>query len=239
MSSQRRIAKELADMAHDPSSGMQASMVDQSSMMHLVGMFKGPPDTPYEGGEFQVDIQLPDNYPFSPPRMKFKTKVWHPNVSSQTGAICLDTLSAKWTPVLTIKTALLSLQSLLSTPEPNDPQDAEVANMMINNPSEFKRKARDWAIRHAGAPSAPVTSATSSNGQAGVGSKQISPEEKMRQERERDLQGYDGHVVDRFTAMGFSVRQVVAALRSTGIRPDVKRLNEENAQMVAVHLLES
>ena len=153
----------------------------------------------------------------------------------------MDTLSAKWTPVLTIKTALLSLQSLLSTPEPNDPQDAEVANMMINKPAEFKRKARDWAIRHAGAPSSPVTSATSSNGQAnsGVASKQPSAEEKKKLERERDLQGYDGAVVDRFTAMGFSVRQVVAALRSTGIRPDVKRLNEDNAQMVAVHLLES
>ena len=47
------------------------------------------------------------------------------------GAICLDTLSSQWSPVLTIKSALISLQSLLSTPEPKDPQDAEVAGMLM------------------------------------------------------------------------------------------------------------
>jgi ubiquitin-conjugating enzyme (huntingtin interacting protein 2) len=68
------------------------------------------------------------------------------------GAICLDTLSTAWSPVLTIKSALLSLQSLLSTPEPKDPQDAEVANMLLRNPKEFERVAREWAVIHAGAP---------------------------------------------------------------------------------------
>lgn len=48
--------------------------------------------------------------------------VWHPNVSSQTGAICLDILKDQWSPALTIKTALLSVQSLLCSPEPSDPQ---------------------------------------------------------------------------------------------------------------------
>ena len=61
-----------------------------------------------------------DNTPFIPG--KFTTKVWHPNISSQTGAICLDILKDKWSPALTIKTALLSLQALLSAPEPDDPQ---------------------------------------------------------------------------------------------------------------------
>ncbi|WP_423776861.1 ubiquitin-conjugating enzyme E2 [Bacillus velezensis] len=52
--------------------------------------------------------------------------------------MCLDTLSSAWSPVLTIKSALLSLQSLLSEPEPKDPQDAEVATMLINHPKEFR-----------------------------------------------------------------------------------------------------
>jgi ubiquitin-conjugating enzyme (huntingtin interacting protein 2) len=68
------------------------------------------------------------------------------------GAICLDTLSSAWSPVLTIKSALLSLQSLLSTPEPKDPQDAEVANMLLRTPKEFERVAREWAVLYAGAP---------------------------------------------------------------------------------------
>jgi len=73
-------------------------------------------------------------------------------LNSVKGAICLDTLSTQWSPVLTIKSALISLQSLLSTPEPKDPQDAEVASMLIRNPAEFEHHARDWAVKHAGAP---------------------------------------------------------------------------------------
>lgn len=63
----------------------------------------------------------------------------------------MDTLSAAWSPVLTIKSALISLQSLLSTPEPKDPQDAEVASMLLRNKGEFEYRARDWAARYAGA----------------------------------------------------------------------------------------
>ena len=65
--------------------------------------------------------------------MKFDTKIWHPNISSQTGAICLDTLKNEWTPALTIRTALISLQALLCAPEPDDPQDAEVARQYKND----------------------------------------------------------------------------------------------------------
>lgn len=54
--------------------------------------------------------------------------------------------------MLTIKSALISLQSLLSTPEPKDPQDAEVAGMLLRNPAEFEHKAREWAVKYAGAP---------------------------------------------------------------------------------------
>lgn len=63
-----------------------------------------------------------NQYPFVPPKMRFVTKVWHPNVSSANGAICLDILKDQWSPALTLKTALLSLQALLSSPEPADPQ---------------------------------------------------------------------------------------------------------------------
>ena len=84
MATRRRILKELDDMAKDTTSGMHATPIDPCDMMHLQGRFAGPPGTPYEGGEFVVDIKLPDNYPFMPPKMKFDTRVWHPNISSQT-----------------------------------------------------------------------------------------------------------------------------------------------------------
>ncbi|KAF9205448.1 Ubiquitin-conjugating enzyme E2 27 [Haplosporangium sp. Z 27] len=104
----------------------------------------GPPGTPYEGGMFQVDIVLSDTYPFQPPNVKFDTKVYHPNVSSQTGVICLDILKQQWSPVLTISSTLLSVQSLLCTPEPNDPQDAQVASQYLNNHAAFLETARFW-----------------------------------------------------------------------------------------------
>lgn len=82
---ERRISKELADMHQDrDNSGVSASPVDASNLTHLKGTFPGPPDTPYAGGIYTVDIQIPDMYPFKSPIMKFDTKMWHPNISSQT-----------------------------------------------------------------------------------------------------------------------------------------------------------
>lgn len=68
------------------------------------------------------------------------------------GAICLDTLGSGWSPVGTIKMALISLRMLLESPNPKDPQDAEVAKMMMEQPNEFAAKAHDWAVKYAGAP---------------------------------------------------------------------------------------
>ena len=62
------------------------------------------------------DIVVPESYPFQPVKMKFLTKVYHPNISSASGAICLDILKDKWTAAYNIQTVLLSLQSLLGEP---------------------------------------------------------------------------------------------------------------------------
>ena len=88
-------------------------------------------------------------YPFEPPQMRFLTKIWHPNISSQTGAICLDILKDAWSPALTIKTALLSIQALLSAAEPTDPQDAEVAKMYLHDQKQFLNTARFWTESYA------------------------------------------------------------------------------------------
>ena len=87
--------------------------------------------------------------PFEPPKMKFDTKVWHPNVSSQTGAICLDILKKEWSPALTIKTALISVQALLAAPEPDDPQDGVVAKEYKTDFEKWKRTAKLWTEQYA------------------------------------------------------------------------------------------
>ncbi|KAJ8422038.1 hypothetical protein Cgig2_026426 [Carnegiea gigantea] len=125
-----RVQKELQECNKDTKLSGISIQPEADSLSHLMGTIAGPVDSPYEGGTFLIDIVLPDGYPFQPPKMKFLTKVWHPNISSQSGAICLDILKNQWSPALTLKTALLSVQALLSAPEPDDPQDAVVAQQV-------------------------------------------------------------------------------------------------------------
>ncbi|GIM02510.1 hypothetical protein Vretimale_7392, partial [Volvox reticuliferus] len=135
-----RIQKEIE---RDKASGVTVELKN-NSLQHLIGYVPGPKDTPYEGGLFKVDIKLDSSYPFLPPKMTFLTKVWHPNVSSQSGAICLDILKDQWSPVLTLKTALLCLQALLASPQPDDPQDAVVAKQYLDDFETYKKTARYW-----------------------------------------------------------------------------------------------
>ena len=85
-----RLSKELSEVGKDDgTSGVKAVPVNPDNPRNLKGTIKGPEGTPYEGGIFQINIDIPRQYPFEPPKMKFDTKIWHPNISSQTGAICL------------------------------------------------------------------------------------------------------------------------------------------------------
>lgn len=138
-----RIQKELKEIENDKASGVTVQL-QGNSLQRLIGFVPGPRDTPYEGGLFLVDIELGDQYPFVAPKMRFITKVWHPNVSSASGAICLDILKDQWSPALTLKTALLSLQALLSSPQPDDPQDAVVAKQYLSELTKFNSTAKYW-----------------------------------------------------------------------------------------------
>lgn len=81
----RRVAKELQDLEADRvNSGVYATSADGVSLKKLTGTISGPPDTPYAGGSYKVDITIPDQYPFKSPHMSLDTKIWHPNISSQT-----------------------------------------------------------------------------------------------------------------------------------------------------------
>uniref|UniRef100_A0A8C0XJP5 E2 ubiquitin-conjugating enzyme n=1 Tax=Castor canadensis TaxID=51338 RepID=A0A8C0XJP5_CASCN len=80
------------------------------------------------------------------------TKIWHPNIGSVTGAVCLGILKDQWAAAMTLRPVLLSLQALLAAAEPDDPRDAAVANQHKQNPEMFKQTARLWAHVYAGAP---------------------------------------------------------------------------------------
>ncbi|CAG9477704.1 ubiquitin-conjugating enzyme, putative [Plasmodium vivax] len=146
-----RLQKELKDIENENVQEIDAHVKD-SNISEWVGFIKGPSGTPYEDGHFILDITIPNDYPYNPPKIKFNTKIWHPNISSQTGAICLDVLKNEWSPALTIRTALLSIQALLSDPQPDDPQDAEVAKMYKENYSLFLKTASVWTKTFATGP---------------------------------------------------------------------------------------
>lgn len=83
-----------------------------------------------------------------PPKVRFLTKIYHPNVD-KIGRICISILKTDWTPALQIKSVLLSIQSLLSDPNPEDPLDTAVAEQWIKDKGEAERIAKEWTEKYA------------------------------------------------------------------------------------------
>ena len=106
----KRLQKEIIELQKDPPVQCTAGPIDSDDLLRWRAMIVGPPDSPYEGGYFHMDIHFPSGYPFVAPRISFRTRIFHPNISSS-GAICLDTLKDQWSPALTVSKVLLSLCS--------------------------------------------------------------------------------------------------------------------------------
>ena len=108
----------------------------------------GPDDSPFQGGVFFLNVQFPTDYPFKPPKLSFTTRIYHPNINSN-GSICLDILKDQWSPALTISKVLLSISSLLTDANPNDPLVPEIAHIYKNDRSRYDNTAREWTRRYA------------------------------------------------------------------------------------------
>jgi len=211
----RRVNKEIADCKNDKTSNVQIELIENSPF-HLKGTFQGPEDTPYEGGRFDIDIVIPEAYPFQPVKMIFITKVYHPNVSSVSGAICLDILKDAWSPVLTLKSTLISLQSLLCSPEPNDPQDAEVAKHYVTSKQSFQETARYWTRIYAGGPEVSGGLKGSKVSQGDAGDDEIA------------MAGLEKTHVNQFESLGFPRHKVIEVLKRLNYRGvNVPNINED------------
>ncbi|KAI9219367.1 ubiquitin-conjugating enzyme/RWD-like protein [Blastocladiella britannica] len=140
----RRLAKEFAAFAKDKDATYRIEPVSEDNLLKLVGKFAGAKDTPYHGGEFELDITLEPNYPFTVPRAKFVTPVFHPNISSQTGSICLDVLQGEWSPVMGLRGLLMSVQSLLETPNPDSPLDGVVNRVYTTDRKKYTHMVAFW-----------------------------------------------------------------------------------------------
>ncbi|CAG2121123.1 unnamed protein product, partial [Medioppia subpectinata] len=146
-----RLNKEIQDLIKDNDLERNQYCIELTgeNKSHFIGKIVGPLDTPFEKGVFKIDITIPDKYPLEPPVCKFVTRVWHPNISSQTGVICVDLLKDQWSACTTIEAVLRSLQSFLPSPNPATPQDAVVAAQYTDNLQLYDRTARYWTYHYA------------------------------------------------------------------------------------------
>lgn len=125
-----------------------SAVPDESNARYFHVIVTGPEDSPFEGGLFKLELFLPEDYPMSAPKVRFITKIYHPNID-RLGRICLDILKDKWSPALQIRTVLLSIQALLSAPNPDDPLANDVAELWKVNEVEAIRNAKEWTQRYA------------------------------------------------------------------------------------------
>ena len=147
MSDIKRLTKELKEMEKNDIPNLSAGPI-QDNLFEWEAIILGPTETPYEGGVFHLSISIPSNYPFKPPNIIFLTKIFHPNIN-YSGNICLDILKNQWSPALTISKILLSICSLLSDPNPNDPLVPDIANLFKHEPDVYYKTAKEWTLKYA------------------------------------------------------------------------------------------
>ncbi|KAL9932495.1 hypothetical protein V8E36_008612 [Tilletia maclaganii] len=143
------------DSDADGEESFSASPLDD--LQHLHAWIRGPPDTPYAGGYFAVEINIEDTpaFPDVPPHCKFVTPIFHPNISRDAGEICVSTLKKDWKPEYGIRHILLTIKCLLIAPNPDSALEPESARLLQEEYGEYCRIARLWTSVHASAAKCP------------------------------------------------------------------------------------
>jgi len=146
----KRLRKELADIRKSPdcaANNITLDLKSEDNLMSWKATLIGPPDTPYAGGVFTLDINIGPEYPFKPPSIKFvqcNTRMFHPNVSESSGDICVDILKSNWSPALTLEKTMLSIVALLQNPNPDDPLNSSAASLYKSSKADFAKKVKEY-----------------------------------------------------------------------------------------------
>lgn len=148
---------QLKELRIHPIDGFSAGLREDSNPFLWDAVLMGPSGTPYEGGMFKASLEFTQEYPNMPPTMKFQSTMWHPNVYSD-GRVCISILhnpgddamgyesaAERWTPVHTVTTILLSVLSMLSTPNDESPANVEAAIQWRNDIKGYNRKLQQLA----------------------------------------------------------------------------------------------
>ncbi|GAB7323918.1 hypothetical protein MBLNU13_g07341t1 [Cladosporium sp. NU13] len=149
MAQNKRILKELQDINSQPPAGCTVNAEHDINNWEVI--MQGPADSVYEGGSFKIHVTLPKDYPFKPPGISFKTKIYHPNVSNDDrGAMCLGMLRPdEWKPPNKIKDVLALVRTVLAAPQPDDAVETGIADQFKSDRAAFDKNAKDWVNRYA------------------------------------------------------------------------------------------
>jgi len=145
----KRLQKELKEFMDAPSNWCKAELVNEDNLFLWRAEIIGPDKSPYEKGVFKLEIDIPTDYPFKPPKVKFLTKIYHPNVKSD-GNFCTDILTTEgWSPQLKISQVLVTIRQLLSDPNVDNPLEPEIALQYKSDKNAFIKTAKEWTKKHA------------------------------------------------------------------------------------------
>ncbi|MCO5603709.1 hypothetical protein L7F22_057860 [Adiantum nelumboides] len=129
--SRARLFKEYKDVQREKSADTDILVTcDENNIYRWTAHIKGPAETPYQEGIFQLSINVPEQYPLVPPQVRFLTKVFHPNVHFKTGEICLDILKTAWSPAWTLQSVCRAIIALMAHPEPDSPLNCDCGNLL-------------------------------------------------------------------------------------------------------------
>jgi ubiquitin-conjugating enzyme E2 A len=139
-----QLTSELRELTADPPSGISASPSTEDNLFQWNATLIGPDESPWEGGIYTLRLQFPDQYPDKPPRVRFLTEMFHPNIFAD-GSLCLDIIQDKWKPIYTVSSILSSVQSLLCDPNTDSPANVDAAKLYKENKKEYNKRVRRCA----------------------------------------------------------------------------------------------
>ncbi|XP_055328535.1 ubiquitin-conjugating enzyme E2-18 kDa-like [Paramacrobiotus metropolitanus] len=148
MAATRRLTKELQDLQSSNSKYFRDIKVDESNILQWQGLLV-PENPPYNKGAFRIEINFPAEYPFKPPKINFRTKIYHPNIDEK-GLVCLPIIQAEnWKPATKTEQVIQSLLDLIAEPEPEHPLRAELAEEYTKDRKKFMKNAEEFTKKNA------------------------------------------------------------------------------------------
>lgn len=150
MTARTRLFKELKEVTRGATNPDIDLIPDETNIYSWRARVRGPKDTPFEGGTFELLISVPEQYPLVPPGVRFKTKIFHPNVHFKTGEICLDILKNAWSPAWTLQSVCQAVLALMSDSAPDSPLNCDAGNLLrLGDVRGYNSLARMYTLEYA------------------------------------------------------------------------------------------